>query len=73
MSPGVWEIEVLILCHPLALFSILYLLEWTPRLQLFSDLQRSEKIGVYTTAANMASQVDEAFCFDSAVRGHHVY
>ena len=25
------------------------------------------------SAENMASQVDEAFCFDSIVRGHHVY
>ena len=28
---------------------------------------------ILNSAKNMASQVDEAFCFDSVVRGQHVY
>ena len=55
----------------------IYLLEWTPRLQLFSGSERCSHYSRVATisgnAKNTASQVDEMFLFNSIVHGHHVY
>ena len=64
-----------------------YLLEWTLRLQLLSDLERCSVysraatiqglhthtlLSTYYYSASVASQVDEGFCFDGIMCGHHV-
>ena len=64
-----------------------YLLKWTPWLQLLSDLERCSVysraatirglhthtlLSTYYCSVSMASQVDEGFCFDGIVCGHHV-